>query len=241
MGGLSYLLPNGRLFTTPQNWQFLNETGIDYNNSHAGLLHLGPEQRRVTSNFACRVQYTPNYIMNPYHLKYLSPRGHPLAPAIRAKYQRKMEEEPLWFHVLKQSSHLGVVAGIASQRLAGAFWEAMRNLGYPGNGVRGTVIVVLRDTQRAANNPSHLFGQPVAQAVEREWKAHIASPEKGGTLREETGRARQDDKSSAQDPRNGEAPREPRPGSRPRRRKGTTIAWDASSPSDERPGGRNFF
>ncbi|RSL60343.1 hypothetical protein CEP54_006807 [Fusarium duplospermum] len=168
-----FVQSNGRLKTTPDVWQFLHETGIEYNNSKALKIWLGPESKRITTNFRCIVQYSPEYILHPYHLQYLTPHGHPLAPAMMAQYRQKLVDQQLWIYTMNRCGFNGVVKGITQRRLAGALASALEDLGHPGTGIRGTVIITLRDVLKAAHNPAHLFGQAVAQSIDREWKQHL--------------------------------------------------------------------
>ncbi|KAF4975969.1 hypothetical protein FZEAL_7321 [Fusarium zealandicum] len=161
------------LQTTPDVWAFLNETGIEYNNSKAPMLDLGNEHRRIMENFSCSVQYSPKYILHPYQLQYLDPRRHPLTDAIIAKYQRKLAEEPLWVYVINRGGNAGIVKTITQRRITQSVWSALEERGYPRSGVRGTVIISLVNMQKAANFPAHMLGEAVAQAVEREWNAHL--------------------------------------------------------------------
>ncbi|RSL86984.1 hypothetical protein CEP52_015657 [Fusarium oligoseptatum] len=164
---------NGRLRTTPDVWQFLHETGIEYNNSKALRIWLGPEHKRITTNFSCNVQYSPEYILHPYHLQYLTPHQHPLTSAMMAQYRQKLVDRQLWIYTLNRGGFTGVVKEITQRRLTGALASALEDLGHPGTGIRGTVIITLNDVLKAAHNPAHLFGQGVAQAIDREWKQHL--------------------------------------------------------------------
>ncbi|RSL38699.1 hypothetical protein CEP53_014648 [Fusarium sp. AF-6] len=164
---------NGWLRTTPDVWQFLHETGIEYNNSKALRIWLGPEHRRITTNFSCNVQYSHKYILHPYHLQYLTPHQHPLTSALMAKYRQKLVDQQLWIYTLNRGGFTGVVKEITQRRLTGALASALEDLGHPGTGIRGTVIITLNDVLKAAHNPAHLFGQGVAQAIDREWKQHL--------------------------------------------------------------------
>lgn len=164
---------NGRLRTTPDVWQFLHETGIHYDNSKALKIWLGPEHRRITENFSCNVQYSPEYILHPYHLQYLTPHQHPLAPALMAQYRQKLVDNPLWIYTMNRGGFVGVVKGITQRRLSGALASALEELGHPRTGIRGTVIITLRDVLKPAHSPAHLFGQGVAQAIDREWKQYL--------------------------------------------------------------------
>ncbi|KAJ4307645.1 hypothetical protein N0V84_012589 [Fusarium piperis] len=164
---------NGRLRTTPDVWQFLHETGIQYDNSKALKIWLGPEHRRIVDSFSCNVQYSPEYILHPYHLQYLTPHQHPLAPALMAQYRQKLVDQQLWIYTMNRGGFVGVVKGITQRRLTGALASGLEELGYPRNGIRGTVIITLSDVLKAAHSPAHLFGQGVAQAIDREWRQHL--------------------------------------------------------------------
>lgn len=166
----------GNLRTTPENWAFLHEMKIEYDNSIATKLNLGSENSRIISNFTTKVFYSPSHIMNPHHLQYLDPRDHPLGESIRSKYKRKVQEEPLWVIMTDQNGDTGLVRSIAKRRLTAAFWTAMKELGYerfpePGSPqIKGTVLVKISNAQAASNFPASRFGDAVAKAVEQRWK-----------------------------------------------------------------------
>ncbi|KAM0439583.1 hypothetical protein ACHAPT_000675 [Fusarium lateritium] len=168
---------NGRMRTTPDVWQFLQETGIEYNNSQALRIWLGPDHRRIVENFSCNIQYSPKYILHPYHLQYLSPNQHPMTPALMAQYRQKLVDEQLWIYTMNRNGFVGVVKGITQRRLTGALVSALEDLGHPGTGIRGTVIITLGDVVRAANFPAHLFGEGVAKAIDREWRQYSGTKE----------------------------------------------------------------
>lgn len=174
-----FLTDDGRLRTTPDNWAFLQEYDIEYDNRKVKTLNLGPDHSRIIANFSLKVEYSTKHIMSPHDLQYLDPRDHPLADSIKAKYRQKVKEEPLWVIMLDQNDQSGLVRSIGHRRLTAAFWTAMKDLGYSRfptpeetQRVTGTIIVKIRDAAAASNFPAYRFGEACAKAVEREWKAN---------------------------------------------------------------------
>ncbi|KAF7545062.1 hypothetical protein G7046_g9648 [Stylonectria norvegica] len=171
-----FLSRNGKLNTTPENWAFLNETKIDFDHSKMVTLSMGEDHTRMVTDFALRVYFSPRNIMHPHHVAYLDPRQHPLGEAIRTKYRRKVAEQPLWLIMAAANSSPGLVRSIGQRRLTAAFWSAMGDLGYkshpaPGEpSIRGTLYVLIHNSEKAANHPAHRFGEAMAKAVVRESK-----------------------------------------------------------------------
>lgn len=161
---------DGKLLTTPDNWAFFQETGIEPDNGKTAKIYLGPENNRIMHNFSIRVTYSPLNILSPYHLPYFSPHDHPLADAIKSKYRLKLQQHPVWVYTNIMSDQPAIVRGVIARRLKAAFYTAMKDLGYPESGVRGTVGITIFDPAKAATNPAHLFGEALAKAVVKEWK-----------------------------------------------------------------------
>ncbi|CCT70207.1 uncharacterized protein FFB20_02456 [Fusarium fujikuroi] len=175
-----HVLPSGRLLTTPEVWSFLQETGIEYDNSKATRLHLGPDEQKVKVLFNCLVQYSPRYILHPYHLQHLRPGIAPMLPIIMSNYRRKLTEEPLWTYTICRGGGSTVVRHLMAKRLTGAFWRALKDLGYSMNGPRGTLMVTIHDPLKVAQAPAHIFGEAVAKQVKQTWEEEHMSQKRHG-------------------------------------------------------------
>jgi hypothetical protein len=57
-----------------------------------------------------------------------------------------------------------------AKRLTGAFWRALKDLGYSMNGPRGTLMVTIHDPLKVAQAPAHIFGEAVAKQVKQTWE-----------------------------------------------------------------------
>ncbi|EXM09263.1 hypothetical protein NOF04DRAFT_8767 [Fusarium oxysporum II5] len=167
-----HVLPSGKLLTTPEVWSFLQETGIEYDNSKATRLHLGPDEQKVKALFNCLVQYSPRYILHPFHLQHLRPGIAPMLPVIMSNYRRKLEEEPLWTYTICRGGSSNVVRHLMVKRLTGAFWTAMKDLGYSTNGPRGTLIMTIHDPLKVAQAPAHILGEAVAKQLKQTWEEY---------------------------------------------------------------------
>jgi len=64
------------------------------------------------------------------------------------------------------------------KRLTGAFWTAMKDLGYSMNGPRGTLIVTIHDPLKVAQAPAHIFGEAVAKQLKQTWQEYSLEKER---------------------------------------------------------------
>lgn len=168
----SHISSSGELRTTPEVWSFLQETGIEYDNSKAERLDLGPDTGKIKALFGCQIQYGTQYIMNPYDLHHLRPGGTAMLPMVMSKYRQKLEEQPLWVFTSAHGEH-AVVKSLTVKRLSGAVWAAARDLGFSMDGPRGTVLIKIYDPLKVDRAPAHIFGEAVAKAVQRRWQQHL--------------------------------------------------------------------
>jgi hypothetical protein len=168
----SHISSSGRLYTSPEIWAFLQETGIEWDNSKAERLDLGADERQVNALFGCQIQYGPHYILNPFDLHHLRPGGSSMLPAVMYKYRQKLEEEPLWVFTTAQGGS-AVVRSLMVKRISGAVWSAARDLGFSMDGPRGTVTIRIFDPLKVSRAPAHILGEAVAKAVQRRWRQHL--------------------------------------------------------------------
>ncbi|KPA41190.1 hypothetical protein FLAG1_05930 [Fusarium langsethiae] len=168
----SHISPSGQLHTTPEIWSFLQETGIEYDNSKAERLDLGPDTRQVNALFGCQIQYGPHYIINPFDLHHLRPGGTSMLPMVMSKYRQKLEEEPLWVFTTSHGEH-AIVKSLMVKRLSGAVWRAAKDMGFSMDGPKGTVMIKIFDPLRVSRAPAHILGEAVAKAVQRRWQEHL--------------------------------------------------------------------
>ncbi|KAK7426813.1 hypothetical protein QQZ08_006714 [Neonectria magnoliae] len=184
---------NGHLQTTPDVWEFLQSTGIEYDNSKTKLLSLGPGHIPITETFACKVTYSTSHIMHPFHLQYLAPNGHPLIEGIKAKYRAKKETQPLWAYFIGRNEQTNLVRSIAHGRMAYEFWTALNKLEEkedPERRATGTVMVTVYDSKKAASSPAVQFGKVLAEAVVREHRNRPKSRNRGDGEDEAAGEVR---------------------------------------------------
>ncbi|KAH7158035.1 hypothetical protein B0J13DRAFT_543388 [Dactylonectria estremocensis] len=163
---------NGRLQTTPDVWEFLQETGIEYDNSKSHILPIAPEHRHINQTFACKVKYSKLHIMHPYHLTFLQPRGHPFMESLKVKYRTRQKTRPLWLNFINHNADTGLVRSLGQRRLRREFWVALEELGGcdPEMKLSGTIMVSMYDAKKAASAPAWLFGKALADAIVKQHK-----------------------------------------------------------------------
>lgn len=165
-----FVLADGTLRSTPGVYEFLRMQEIEIDNSKTTRVPSAV----IRNEFDAVASYSPKHIMNPFHLLYLSPEGHPMVEAIKARYRRKKEKEPLWLIMQSQNGQTGLIKSLGQRRLSAAFWRAMAESGVSrwrsteGTPIKGTVIVSLFDTLKASNKPADEFGKALAESVIRE-------------------------------------------------------------------------
>ncbi|QPC69906.1 hypothetical protein HYE68_000658 [Fusarium pseudograminearum] len=168
----THISPSGQLHTSPEIWSFLQETGIEYDNSKAERLDLGSDSKQIQALFGCQIQYGPYYILNPYDLHHIRPGGTAMLPMVMSKYRQKLEEEPLWVFTTSHGDH-PIVKSLMVKRLSGAVWRAAKDLGFSMDGPKGTVMIKVYDPVRVSRAPAHILGEAVAKAVQRRWQQHL--------------------------------------------------------------------
>ncbi|KAG8671527.1 hypothetical protein FPOAC2_04871 [Fusarium poae] len=168
----SHISSSNQLYTTPEVWSFLQETGIEYDNSKAEHLDLGPDAQQVRVLFGCQIQYSPLYILHPFDLQHLRPGGSSMLPVVMSKYRQRLEEEPLWVYTTSHGDH-AIVRSLTTKRISGAVWRAAKDLGFSMDGPKGTVMIRILDVLRVSRAPAHILGEAVAKAVRRRWQQHL--------------------------------------------------------------------
>jgi hypothetical protein len=161
---------DGRLTTTPENVQFLRETGIE--SDHGQLWDLThPEASKIRKSFNIQVSFSDRYTIHPYHLRAFAPRGDPWAARTRDRYRTMLMREQLWVHSMTVfSASPAVVRFTCSRRLASCTRRAAQQLAEedPPVMVRGTVMIVVRDPVKAVNSDSKAFQDMMVEALRKE-------------------------------------------------------------------------
>lgn len=163
---------DGRLTTTPENAQFLRETGIE--SDHGQLWDLThPEARKLRKSTTIQVSFSDRYAIHPFHLRAFAPRGDPWAARTRSRYRTMLEREPLWVHSLTPfSASPAVVRHTCSRRLAFCTRRAAQQLAEedPPVMVRGTVLIIVHDAIKAVNSDSKEFQDMMVEALRKEMR-----------------------------------------------------------------------
>lgn len=165
-------ISDGSLVTTQQNIDFLREYDIEHDNGVAIYL-ASPELNRVSSGFNIKFAFTPKHVLNPHHIQYFHPGGHPYAAKVHADYALRKRNEPLWLWIVLKAAGSSVVRTILHRRLKSAVFRALEKKGYgrAGNGkdglepINGTLILTLHDIILAVNQPEEQLGQAVANVL----------------------------------------------------------------------------
>ncbi|VUC33179.1 unnamed protein product [Clonostachys rosea] len=170
----SFYFPDGRLWTTPENTKFLAKYGIEYDVSRATVPAMNYEMREIVRKFRATLSFSPSHIIDPFWVKYLDPRGHPLGASYKAKWAQWSQERPLWMICSVTGGPKRVVRLRAMRRVRHALYTALEERGYDkyGNGkgkrsITGTLRVHLNDPLQAVSVPSHELGPPLVKLLER--------------------------------------------------------------------------
>ena len=167
---------DGTLTTTQTNLNFLREYDITHDNGEVSRTPphgAGKAPYAQFAKFGVMVNFTPKHVISPYHVAFLDPRGHPLAPQHRERYANKALTQPIWFITTSTSSAKAVVRITAQRRIRAAVYMALQTKGYDkfGKGqhgdIKGTVWMHVVDPLRAVSNPDkEAFGRSVVEVME---------------------------------------------------------------------------
>ncbi|CAG9940740.1 unnamed protein product [Clonostachys rosea f. rosea IK726] len=169
----TFYFPDGRLWTTPENTQFLSRYGIEHDVALATVPAMDPEMRQVAQKFKATLSFSPRHIIDPFYVKYLDPRGHPLGASQKAKWARWSEERPLWLICSVNGGPKRVVRLRAMRRVRHALYTALEEKGYDkygnrkGRRIKGTLRIHLNQPLEAVSIPSHEFGPPLVKLLEK--------------------------------------------------------------------------
>ncbi|KAL7818776.1 hypothetical protein V8C44DRAFT_319052 [Trichoderma aethiopicum] len=164
-----FVKPDGKLFTSHENRDFLTRYNLEPDNGAARRLTTGPAIQNASKAYNATIAFSPRHIIHPHDLRFFDPRGHPLAAARRAKYLRKTLEEPLWI-MLTGAGASSVVRTLTQRRLKCAIYRSLEDLGFPngvgdGKEIRGTLWITIHDSVKASKLSPWPFGEAVARAL----------------------------------------------------------------------------
>ncbi|KAG5926509.1 hypothetical protein E4U42_003247 [Claviceps africana] len=177
----AFVQDDGRLMTNQEMRDFLVEHDIEPDNGRMERFAGGTELSRVASEFGAMSAYSPRHILHPHHLIFFDPRGHPLAPKIRADYARKIQEQPFWVYVTAMGGCSAVVRTKVQRKLTRSVYEALDKLGYRTttlsnagpDKVWGTLWVTLHNPLKAAGQSPEWFGRVMATALVANCHRHL--------------------------------------------------------------------
>uniref|UniRef100_A0A0B7K327 Uncharacterized protein n=1 Tax=Bionectria ochroleuca TaxID=29856 RepID=A0A0B7K327_BIOOC len=153
----TFYFPDGRLWTTPENTQFLSRYGIEHDVALATVPAMDPEMRQVAQKFKATLSFSPRHIIDPFY----------------AKWARWSEERPLWLICSVNGGPKRVVRLRAMRRVRHALYTALEEKGYDkygnrkGRRIKGTLRIHLNQPLEAVSIPSHEFGPPLVKLLEK--------------------------------------------------------------------------
>lgn len=177
---------DGKLNTTKDNALFLAEHDISHDNGESTQLNAAKGIKSLSVKFGIEVRFSPRHIISPYHLDFLDPRGHPMAPSMRERYAIKAQTQPLWVIMTASSATKAVVRLTAQRRLRASLYKALEAKGYDRYGkgkngdVTGTLDVFVRDPMRAVSvQEDGTFGRCIVRELEKVSAGRSRSPHSG--------------------------------------------------------------
>jgi hypothetical protein len=172
--------PGNQLRTTRENVDFLRKYDIDHDNGKSVTMNSSAALRRELKGHF-QLAWSPRHIIKYFDLKYLTPRGHPLAPLFRDRCKKAATEQPLWLHVTSRGGPPAVVRHTASRRFKAAILKGLEEMGYTPNGqavggnreIRGTLWISIFDPVKAANLPAAKIGKLIAEDLHANYSTEI--------------------------------------------------------------------
>ena len=168
---------DGHLTTTPENARFFraNPT-VDHDHGIMTRLDATDAVRRLAKTYRVRLAWSPRHVIHPHRLRFLDPRGHPLAPKIRSDCARKAREDALWAFATAVGGDSAVVWQLTKRELLRAVFRSLTALGYDEHGRKqdgtelcGTLWLTVSQAQHARRLPVEAFGEVVADTLDKHY------------------------------------------------------------------------
>lgn len=168
---------DGHLATTPDNARFFraNPT-VDHDHGIMTRLEATDAVRKLAKEYRVRLAWSPRHIIHPHRLRYLDPRGHPLAPKLRSDYARKTREDALWAFATAIGGDSAVVWQLTKRELLRAVFRSLAALGYDEHGrkqdgteLHGTLWLTVSQAQHSRRLPVDKFGEVVADTLDKHY------------------------------------------------------------------------
>lgn len=173
---------DGHLTTTPENARFFraNPT-VDHDHGIMTRLEATDAVRRLAKAYRVRLAWSPRHVIHPHRLRFLDPRGHPLAPKIRSDCARKDREDALWAFATAMGGDSAVVWQLTKRELLRAVFRSLTALGYDEHGrkkkdgteLRGTLWLTVLQAQHARRLPVERFGDVVADTLDKHYATRL--------------------------------------------------------------------
>ncbi|OAA60159.1 hypothetical protein ISF_06169 [Cordyceps fumosorosea ARSEF 2679] len=177
---------DGHLTTTPETARFLRaHPTIDHDHGTMARLEAAAHTpadaaaaiRRLSQQYGVRLAWSPRHVIHPHRLRFLDPRGHPLAARV-------------WAFATATGGVSAVVWQLTKRELLRAVFRRLAARGYDEHGgradgggeIRGTLWLTLWRPQHARRLPVDEFGEVVADVLDRHYAVRPASAEgRGGS------------------------------------------------------------
>lgn len=169
-----FLRPDGRLSTTQENMDFLAKYDLEHDTSKFIYLKKNSEMKTIASEFGVTLMFCPRHLIQPHHLKYFDPRGHPLAGVQRARLASMAETQPLWLMTNCVGGPKATVRITATRRLRSSLYTALQAKGYDkfGKGadreLKGTLLISLQNPAKAVLQQMDRFGPALVRQLEEQ-------------------------------------------------------------------------
>lgn len=170
-----FLQPNGQLFTTRENADFLRRYDLGHDTAKMTFLPHYAESRALYKELGVWMLFSHQHVIPTRDLRYFDPRGHPLAHANMARLAHQAQTQPLWLMTTCVQGPKAVVRLSAQRGLRSRIWQALEAQGYDKYGrstsrskpdLRGTLWIHIREALETVTHSKDKFGELIVRQLE---------------------------------------------------------------------------
>jgi hypothetical protein len=169
-----FLQPSGQLYTTAENVDFLKRYDLGYDTAKMAFLPHYAETRTLFKELGVWMLFSRQHVLSTRDLRYLDPRGHPLAYANLARLAHEAQTQPLWIMTTCVQGPKAVVRISAQRALRSNIWQALEAQGYDKYGrssgrkpdLRGTLWINIREALETVTHSKGRFGELIVRQLE---------------------------------------------------------------------------